>query len=120
MQLVKGESAYWINKNHLIEQKFEWQFKAENQNVDSLNVQTTFRYLQLNEFRSKTSARQVLPGRRPTTFQSFPKNPNIGNATLIPPIHKKLWIKTQHELMFNFYICKKHLNNDSPDNQTKK
>jgi len=25
MQLIKGESAYWINKNRLIEQKFEWQ-----------------------------------------------------------------------------------------------
>jgi putative transposase len=25
MQLIKGESAYWINKNHLIGPKFEWQ-----------------------------------------------------------------------------------------------
>jgi len=25
MQLIKGESSYWINKNKLIEQKFEWQ-----------------------------------------------------------------------------------------------
>ena len=25
MQLVKGESAYWINKNQLTETKFEWQ-----------------------------------------------------------------------------------------------
>jgi putative transposase len=25
MQLIKGESAYWINKNELTEQKFEWQ-----------------------------------------------------------------------------------------------
>jgi len=25
MQLVKGESAYWINKNQLTEVKFEWQ-----------------------------------------------------------------------------------------------
>jgi len=25
MQLIKGESAYWINKNKLIESKFEWQ-----------------------------------------------------------------------------------------------
>ena len=25
MQLVKGESAYWINKNQLTEPKFEWQ-----------------------------------------------------------------------------------------------
>jgi len=25
MQLIKGESAYWINKNHLTESKFEWQ-----------------------------------------------------------------------------------------------
>ena len=25
MQLVKGESAYWINKNHVTDTKFEWQ-----------------------------------------------------------------------------------------------
>jgi len=25
MQLVKGESSYWINKNGLTEAKFEWQ-----------------------------------------------------------------------------------------------
>lgn len=25
MQLIKGESAYWINKNDLIKEPFEWQ-----------------------------------------------------------------------------------------------
>ena len=25
MQLIKGESAYWINKNHGTDTKFEWQ-----------------------------------------------------------------------------------------------
>jgi putative transposase len=25
MQLIKGESSFWINKNQLINQKFEWQ-----------------------------------------------------------------------------------------------
>ena len=25
MQLLKGESSYWINKNTLCKQKFEWQ-----------------------------------------------------------------------------------------------
>ncbi len=25
MKLIKGESAYWINKNNLTQQKFEWQ-----------------------------------------------------------------------------------------------
>ena len=25
MQLLKGESAYWMNKNHLLKHKFEWQ-----------------------------------------------------------------------------------------------
>ena len=25
MQLIKGESAYWINKNQITENKFEWQ-----------------------------------------------------------------------------------------------
>ncbi|MDL2303608.1 IS200/IS605 family transposase [Dysgonomonas sp. OttesenSCG-928-D17] len=25
IQLIKGESSYWINKNRLTEQKFEWQ-----------------------------------------------------------------------------------------------
>ncbi len=25
MQLIKGESSFWINKNHLFKTKFEWQ-----------------------------------------------------------------------------------------------
>jgi REP element-mobilizing transposase RayT len=25
MQLVKGESSYWINKQNLLNEKFEWQ-----------------------------------------------------------------------------------------------
>jgi len=25
MQLIKGESSFWINKNQLTQQKFEWQ-----------------------------------------------------------------------------------------------
>lgn len=25
LQLIKGESSYWINKNNLCKQKFEWQ-----------------------------------------------------------------------------------------------
>jgi REP element-mobilizing transposase RayT len=25
VQLIKGESSYWVNKNNLIENKFEWQ-----------------------------------------------------------------------------------------------
>lgn len=25
MQLIKGESSYWINKNELCKEKFEWQ-----------------------------------------------------------------------------------------------
>ncbi|MGB4413856.1 MAG: IS200/IS605 family transposase [Paludibacter sp.] len=25
MQLIKGESSYWINKEHLLKEKFEWQ-----------------------------------------------------------------------------------------------
>jgi REP element-mobilizing transposase RayT len=25
MQLIKGESSFWINKNHLCQTKFEWQ-----------------------------------------------------------------------------------------------
>lgn len=25
MNLIKGESSFWINKNHLLPQKFEWQ-----------------------------------------------------------------------------------------------
>jgi putative transposase len=25
MQLIKGESSYWINKEHILKEKFEWQ-----------------------------------------------------------------------------------------------
>ena len=30
MQLVKGEAAFWFNKQHLIPEKLEWQFLFQN------------------------------------------------------------------------------------------
>lgn len=40
MQLIKGESSYWINKNHLMAQKFEWQddYYASSISPAKLNV----------------------------------------------------------------------------------
>ncbi|MGB7784563.1 MAG: IS200/IS605 family transposase [Salinimicrobium sp.] len=40
MQLIKGESSYWINKNQLTSRKFEWQddYYASSVSPSKLNV----------------------------------------------------------------------------------
>ena len=44
MQLIKGESSFWINKNHLTKKKFEWQDEYFVASVSESNVASVRRY----------------------------------------------------------------------------
>ncbi len=45
VQLIKGESSYWINKNKLTPQRFEWQDDFWAVSVSESHVVTVRRYL---------------------------------------------------------------------------
>ena len=44
-QLIKGESSYWINKTHLISEKFTWQDDYFAVSVSESNVETVNKYI---------------------------------------------------------------------------
>lgn len=45
MQLIKGESAFWINKQNLIKNKFEWQDEYFAVSVSESNVEAVRKYI---------------------------------------------------------------------------
>jgi len=45
MQLVKGESSYWINKNRLSKTKFGWQDEYFAVSVSETNVEAVRKYI---------------------------------------------------------------------------
>ena len=49
MQLVKGESSFWINKNKLCKQKFEWQDEYFAVSVSPSNIQAVRDYIKGQE-----------------------------------------------------------------------
>lgn len=49
MQLIKGESAYWINKNKLTEAKFEWQDEYFAASVSESNIVKVRKYIENQE-----------------------------------------------------------------------
>src|SRR5688572_461125 len=49
MQLIKGESSCWINKNHLTKKKFEWQDEYFVASVSESNVASVRRYIARQE-----------------------------------------------------------------------
>lgn len=49
MQLIKGESAYWINKNNLCRRKFEWQDEYYAVAVSPSNLDAVRRYIRNQE-----------------------------------------------------------------------
>lgn len=49
MQLIKGESAYWINKNNLTESKFEWQDEYFAASVSESMVDRVREYIKNQE-----------------------------------------------------------------------
>lgn len=49
MQLIKGESSNWINKNNLIPQQFSWQDDYYAVSVSESKVQDVIRYIKNQE-----------------------------------------------------------------------
>jgi len=45
MQLIKGESAFWINKQNLIKNKLEWQDEYFAVSVSESNVEAVRKYI---------------------------------------------------------------------------
>ncbi len=49
MQLLKGESAHWINKNNLTEEKFEWQDEYFAVSVSESGINRVREYIKNQE-----------------------------------------------------------------------
>lgn len=49
MQLIKGESSYWVNKEKLIKSKFEWQDDYYAVSVSESKVDTVRKYISNQE-----------------------------------------------------------------------
>ncbi len=56
MQLIKGESSFWINRNQLTKKRFEWQDEYFVASVSESNVASVRRYIaRQEEHHSKVS-----------------------------------------------------------------
>jgi REP element-mobilizing transposase RayT len=49
MQLIKGESSFWVNKNKLTKKKFEWQDEYFVASVSESNLESVRRYIARQE-----------------------------------------------------------------------
>lgn len=49
MQLIKGESSFWINKNKLTEKKFQWCHKYYAASVDRFSINRVRAYIDKQE-----------------------------------------------------------------------
>jgi REP element-mobilizing transposase RayT len=49
MHLIKGESSFWINKNHLSVSKFEWQTEYFAASVSESNIDRVRQYIKNQE-----------------------------------------------------------------------
>ena len=47
--MIKGESSFWINKNQLTKEKFEWQDDYFAVSVSQSNLQTVINYIKNQE-----------------------------------------------------------------------
>ena len=56
MQLIKGESSFWINKNRLCKTKFEWQDEYFAVSVSEANIESVRRYIAKQETHHKTNS----------------------------------------------------------------
>ena len=48
-QLIKGESSFWVNRQHLIRQKFEWQDEYIALSVSESGIQKVRDYIDNQE-----------------------------------------------------------------------
>lgn len=56
MQLIKGESSFWINKNHLCKTKFEWQDEYFAVSVSETSLETVRKYIANQEEHHRTKS----------------------------------------------------------------
>jgi putative transposase len=49
IQLIKGESSFWINKNNLVPEKFSWQDDYWAVSVSESHVEATAKYIKNQE-----------------------------------------------------------------------
>ena len=49
MQMIKGESSFWINKNHLLKNKFEWQDEFFAVSVSESQLNKVRNYIKMQE-----------------------------------------------------------------------
>lgn len=49
VQMIKGESSYWINKNNLLEEKFSWQDKYLAVSVSASQIEKVRNYIKKQE-----------------------------------------------------------------------
>ena len=61
VQLIKGESSFWINQNHLLPCKFSWQDDYFAVSVSESNLDRVVKYIQNQEehHRIKSSSEEV-------------------------------------------------------------
>ncbi len=56
MQLLKGESSFWINKNHLCKTKFEWQDEYFAVSVSESTLESVRKYIANQEEHHRTKS----------------------------------------------------------------
>ena len=73
MQLIKGESSYWINKNNLCKQKFEWQEEYFAVSVSESMVDNVREYIKNQEehHKEKTFQQEYKEFIENSGFQKF-------------------------------------------------
>ena len=54
VQLIKGESSFWINRSELVKQKFEWQDEYIALSVSESGIEKVRRYIASQEEHHKT------------------------------------------------------------------
>lgn len=72
MQLIKGESSYWINKNELTEEKFGWQNNYYAASISKSHVERVRRYIRNQEIHHSS---QTLGDEIEELFPGSPKQP---------------------------------------------
>ncbi len=56
MQLLKGESSFWINKNHLCKTRFEWQDEYFAVSVSESTLESVRKYIANQEVHHRTKS----------------------------------------------------------------
>lgn len=88
MQLIKGESSFWINQQKLMKSKFQWQDEYFAVSVSESQVNTVRKYIQIQEehHKKKTFMQEYEEFIQKYGFQVFQEKDSGGQ-------HKKINIR---------------------------